>query len=289
MASLKQPLIAPAPLFLILLFILISGLSAYSNIPKESNPDITIANINVSVTREGISPEDAERLLIRPAEKKLAVLEGVKEVKAYAYEGSASIRVEFEAGFDSDKALADVRAKIDEIKPDWPEDTDEPQIVEEDFSLFPVLNVLLIGDIPQRSLITTARDLRDRIENLPQILQVELYGDMEDVVEITVDPLVLESYALSPADVMTAVRDNNLVVPAGELETGDGNYAVKVPGLVETLLDLRDVPAKVNESTVVTIKDVSEIRRTFKSRETHARVGGQPAIGLAISNAPEQT
>lgn len=268
---------------LTLLFILVAGLAAYAVIPKESSPDITIANINVNIPHEGISPQDAERLLIRPAEKELATLEGVKEVKAFAYEGSAALRVEFEAGYDSDKALTEVREKIDEVQPEWPEETEEPSIVEEDFSLIPILNVLLTGDLPERTLVNVSRDLKDKIEALPEVLEVSLYGDREDVLEIIVDPLVLESYNLSPVDVLETVRRNNVIISAGELETGLGNYSVKVPGLVETLMDLKNVPVKVNEDTVITISDVAEIRRGFKNRTTYARVGGLSAIGLGVS------
>lgn len=268
---------------LVLLFILAAGLAAYNNIPKESNPDITIPNINITVVHEGISPQDAERLLIRPAEKELTSLEGVKEVKSYANEGNATIRVEFEPGFDSDKALDEVRNKIDEVKPEWPEGTDEPSIVEEDFSLFPIINVLLVGDVPERTLVTVARDLRDKIENMPQVLQADVFGAREDVVEIIVDPLVLESYNLSPADVLETVRRNNVIIPAGQLETGQGDYSIKLPGLVETLMDLRNVPVKVNDKTVITISDVADIRRTYKSRANFARANGETAVGLGIS------
>jgi multidrug efflux pump len=268
---------------LVLLFILVAGMIAYGGIPKESNPDITIPNVNITVTHEGISPQDAERLLIRPAEKELTSLEGVKEVKSYANEGNATIRVEFEPGYDSDKALNETRNKIDEVKPEWPAGTDEPIIVQEDFSLFPIINVLLVGEVPERTLVTVARNLRDKIENMPQVLQAEVLGAREDVVEIIVDPLVLESYNLSPADVLETVRRNNVIIPAGQLETQQGDYSIKLPGLVETLMDLRNVPVKVDGKTVITISDVADIRRTYKSRINYARANGENAVGLGVS------
>ena len=268
---------------LALLFLIIAGIAAYQAIPKESNPDITIANISVTVNHVGISPQDAERLLIRPAEKKLITLEGVKEVKSYANEGSATMRVEFEPGFDSDEALRKVREKIDEVKPEWPEDSDEPIIAEEDFNLLPVINILLTGDAPERTMLTVARNLRDKLEGLPQVLQVSLSGNREDVLEIIVDPLVLESYGLSPADVLETVKRNNVIVAAGELDTGAGAYSIKVPGLIKTLEDLQNVPVKIKGDTVITFKDVATIRRTFKERTTHARVGGKVAIGIGVS------
>jgi len=131
-----------------LLLILIAGTVAYINIPKESDPDVNIPQIYVSLNHEGISPEDAERLLLRPMEQELRSIEGVKEMRSTAYEGGANIVLEFDAGFDADTALDDVREKVDIAKPDLPEDTDEPTVNEINISLFPVLVVTLSGEVP---------------------------------------------------------------------------------------------------------------------------------------------
>ena len=96
-----------------LVLILIAGTIAYVEIPKEADPDINIPIIYVKMSHEGISPEDAERLLIRPMELELRGIEGVKEMRAKGYEGGASVTLEFEAGFDADVAIDDVRAKVD--------------------------------------------------------------------------------------------------------------------------------------------------------------------------------
>src|SRR5690554_664297 len=98
---------------LLFLFLLLGGMAAYQAIPKESNPDVTIPMIYVSMTLEGISPEDAERLLVRPMEQELRSLEGIKEMRGTAAEGHASVMLEFDAGFNPDKALQDVREKVD--------------------------------------------------------------------------------------------------------------------------------------------------------------------------------
>ena len=125
-----------------LLLILISGASAYVQIAKEADPDINIPIIYVSMSHEGISPEDAERLLIRPMEQELRAIEGVKEMRASGYEGGANVTLEFEAGFDADVAMDDVRKKVDLTKPELPVETDEPEVHEVNFSLFPVVVVL---------------------------------------------------------------------------------------------------------------------------------------------------
>ena len=133
---------------LALTLILISGTIAYITIPKESDPDVNIPIIYVSMTHEGISPEDAEHLLVRPMEKELRSIEGVKEMRSTASEGHASVLLEFEAGFDADTALQDVREGMDIAKSELPDDTDEPVVNEVNVGLFPVLVVVLSGDVP---------------------------------------------------------------------------------------------------------------------------------------------
>src|ERR671917_2617482 len=118
-----------------LVFLLVAGFSAYLTIPKEAEPDVSIPIIYVNVTQRGISPEDAERLILRPLETQLKSVANIKEMRAAAYEGGGYVLLEFEAGFDGTKALADVRAKVDDAKRDLPRDADEPQVNEVNLSL----------------------------------------------------------------------------------------------------------------------------------------------------------
>lgn len=171
-----------------LMLILIAGVAAYIAIPKESDPDINIPILYVSMSHEGISPEDAARLLNRPMEQELQGIEGLKEMRSIAADGFGSVVLEFDAGFDVDKAMDDVREKVDLAKGELPEDTDDPLINEVNFSLFPVLVVTLSGDIPERALFRIARDLQDRIEGLPNVLGVDMAGDREELLEILIDP-----------------------------------------------------------------------------------------------------
>src|ERR671911_2895060 len=140
-----------------LLFVLAAGLVAYVTIPKEAEPDVKMPMIYVQLAQRGISPEDAERLLLRPVETQLKSIANVKEMRSTAFEGGGFVLLEFEAGFDSTAALADVRAKVDQAKHDLPRDMDEPQVLEVNLSLYPVLVVGLSGDVPERTLLHIAR------------------------------------------------------------------------------------------------------------------------------------
>ena len=97
-----------------LIFLLCAGLVAYVTIPKEAEPDVKIPIIYVQLSQRGISPEDSERLLLRPVETQLKSVGNVKEMRSTAFEGGGFVLLEFEAGFDSKAALADVRAKVDQ-------------------------------------------------------------------------------------------------------------------------------------------------------------------------------
>jgi len=268
---------------LLFLFIFVAGITAYQEIPKESDPDIAIPILYVSISHEGISPEDAERLLVRPVEKELRTIAGVKEMTAIAGEGHASVTLEFDAGFDSEEALRDVLQKVDIAKAELPDDSEEPSVHEINLSLFPILVITLAGDIPERTLLTVARQLKEAVESVPEVLKVEIAGDREEAVEIIIDPLYVESYNLNYEEVIQYFVRNNQLVAAGALDTGQGRFNIKVPGVFESLQDILTLPIKVDEKRVVTLQDVAEVRRTFKDPLTYARVNGKPALALEVS------
>ncbi|MEG3639671.1 efflux RND transporter permease subunit [Magnetococcus sp. PR-3] len=267
---------------LILLFIIIAGASAYMTIPKESDPDVKIPIIIVSVGYEGISPEDGERLLVKPLEKALRGLDGLKEMDAVAAVGNASVTLTFEAGFDAEKALRKVRQKVDDARPDMPSESDEPVVQEINVALFPVITVSLSGQVDVMTLRKTARNLKDRIEAVAGVLEVDIGGDREEMVEILVDPLLLETHGISFGEVVQLVSRNNTLVPAGAIDTGLGRMTIKAPGVVEGIADLLSMPVKVAGDTVITFDQLATVRRTLKDPEGFARMDGRPTLTLEV-------
>ena len=268
---------------LLLLFLLIGGIAAFVSIPKESDPDVSIPYIYVALTLEGISPEDAERLLVRPLEQELRSLSGVKEMSSTASEGRANVTLEFDAGFDAKQALADVREKVDTARSKLPAEVDEPEVQEINVSQFPVLTIGLSGPVSEQQLVYVARQLRDSIEGIGDVLEVKIGGDREDLLEILVDPQVLDSYGIDYAELFTLVSGNNRLVAAGSLDNGAGRMSIKVPGVIENIEDVMSLPIKVRGNSVVTFADVATIRRTFKDPVGFARLNGQPAVVLEVS------
>ncbi len=271
-------------ILLILTFLLFAGVEAYISIPKESTPDVKVPIIYTSVHKEGVSPADSEVQIVKPLEQKLRSIEGVKEMTSQAYENGGSVTLEFTAGFDSTRALADVREKVDQAKSDFPEDTDEPIVKEVNLSLFPVLVVILSGDTSFRALSKIANDLKDDIEqHVSSVLEVSIVGDREEAVEIIVDPSKLETYGLDFFETISLFQRNNSLIAAGTLDLNQGRFPVKIPGLFLDLVDILEAPVGSHEGAVVKFKDMAEIRRTFKDPAGFAREHGRAAIALEVS------
>ncbi len=270
----------------VLLLILIGGGYSYSNIAKESDPDIPIPIIYISVAHEGISPEDSEKLLIRPLEKELSSIDGVKEIKSKSYQGGGNIMLEFLAGFDSEEAMNDVREAVDKAKSELPDGTDEPMVKEVNISLFPILIVTFSGDVPERTLIKLSKNMRDRIETIPSVLEARIAGDREELVEIILEPEMLEAYKLKGVEILNFFNLSNRLVAAGNVDTGEGRFAIEVPGLFDNVQEILEMPLVVRGDSVIKVKDIASIKRTYKDRETYARSDGKKAIALEIVKKP---
>ncbi|MEJ6502383.1 MAG: efflux RND transporter permease subunit [Rhodobacterales bacterium] len=267
----------------ILAFLMVAGTLAYLSIPKEAEPDVKIPIIYVSLGYQGISPEDSERLLLRPMETRLKTITGIKQMTATAYQGGGNVLLEFQAGANLDKALTDVRNKVSDAKRDLPQGADEPSVNEVNISEFPVLVVTLSGELPERVLTRAARELRDRIEEVPGVLDAALQGVREDLVEVVIDPAKLSSYHLRPDILIAGVNANNQLVAAGALEGASGRYAIKVPSLIETLEDVANLPIVSDGTAVVRARDLATIRSARKDPETITRLNGKPAVAIEVS------
>lgn len=267
---------------LLLVFLLVAGIVTYLQIPKEADPDVDIPVLHVNVTLDGISPEDSDRMLVRPLEKALEGIDGVRKVQSVAYEGGAEVTLEFGAGFDSDTATNDVRETVAGVRNELPDDAEEPEVVEIKLSQFPQLVIGLAGAVPERALYALSEELKEALEAVPGVLSVAVNGKREEMVEILVDPLTLESYNIGQADLVNAVARNNELVAAGILDNGVGRFALKVPGVIESAEELLALPIKALQGQVVRMQDIAEVRRVYKDADSIARIGGHRSVTLEV-------
>ena len=279
-----EKLLSQRKLILTFLFFFITfGMYKYISLPKESDPDISLPVIYISLSNEGISPKDSERLLIKPFERELKNIEGVKKISSTAYLGGGNIVLEFDAGFNSDKALSDTRVKIDLTKNKLPDETEEPKATEVNLSRFPVLAVAISGNLEDRVIQKYSKYLKRKIESFSEVLEVTTLGESEREVKIIVNPDIVRNYGLTNKDVLASIAKSNLMIPAGTLSNEKGSFNLKIPSLIENREDLLNIPIKSTTDAVVTLKDVAEIRDSFKDKLGFARNNGQNAIILEIS------
>ncbi len=261
---------------------LLAGVLSYINLPKEADPDIPVPFIYVGVPLEGASPEDTERLVVRPLETELRALTGVKELNCTSLVGLGYCVIEFEVNFDQDQAMIDVRDKVDNAKRRFPAEVTEWDVREFNQSLQPVLAITLYGTAPERTLYALAKDLERELEAQTNILSANLSGAREEVLEIDINPSRLEGYAITYDEILAAVSGNNTLVTAGNLDSGSGRFQVKVPGLIANAADLLNLPVRSAGDKVVRLRDVASVRRTFKNADSYARYNGKPAIALQV-------
>jgi multidrug efflux pump len=262
------------------------GLLAYLTLPRESEPNIDIPFVEIFVPYPGVSPEDAERLLVRPMEVELQSIEGLKEMNAIATQNAAIMVLEFPVNFNKDRVLNEVRAKVDMAKGRFPPDAEEPVVRENNTTQDPVLGVVVGGPAPERTLYSVARRLQDRIESVPGVLRAEINGGREEMLEVTIDPLKMEAYRISPAEISGVIRANNQLVAAGNLENRNGRFAVKIPGVIEGPAEVLALPIKTNGDRVVTLGDVAEVRRTYKEAGSMTRIDGDRAMVVEVVKRP---
>ncbi|MEM7669718.1 MAG: efflux RND transporter permease subunit, partial [Pseudomonadota bacterium] len=270
---------------MVLAFILLSlvvGGFAYATLPKEGEPDIEIPALVISLPFQGISAEDSETLLVKPMETELSDLDGLKKISGTAFEGYANIILEFEFGWDKTKIIADVRDRMNKAETKFPAGGDAYTIAEINFSEFPIIIVSLAGDVPERTLLKAAQDLQDRLEGLEPVLEAALAGHRDEMLEVVIDPLRLEAYNVTAAELIGVVQNNNQLIAAGSVETPTGANSVKIPSSFDDPQDVYALPVKVNGDRVVTLGDLADIRLTFEDREGTARFNAEPTVALQV-------
>ena len=266
-----------------MLLILVAGAMSRVSMPVEMTPNVTLPVVMVMVRHDGISPEDGARLLVRPIEKELKTLDGIDEIKATARESMVIVTAEFESSENIKNAVADVREAVDRAKAEFPLDTKEPIVNELSPSPEPTIIITFSGEnVTERELYSATKYYQRQLEMLPNVLTAGISGHRDEVVDVVIDPSRLEQYGLRIDEIIQAVRVNNLLIPAGEMDAAQGRFGIKVPALIETAADIRTLPIRNNSDGTITLGDVADVRRTFKDPNGYSILNGKKTIALDV-------
>ena len=266
------------------LIITVLGLGAYRTMPKESFPEIVIPTVYVGTPYPGNSPVDMENLITRPIEKELKSLNNVKDISSTSVQDFSSIVVEFNPGIEISKAIQDVKDAVDKAKSELPTDLDqEPSVLEVNTSDFPIMNVNLSGPYSEQELKKYGEFLEDAIEKLPEISKADLAGTVEREIQINVDPYKMESVGVSFGDISQAIQTENLTISGGNIRSGEFQRTLRVNGEFTNPSDLLDIIVKTDQSKIVYLKDVAEVKDTFKERTSYARSKNLPVVTINVT------
>lgn len=269
-------------IFVLLVIVVIAGFVSYVGLPVESFPQIKQPFVIVSAPYVGVSPSDMETLVANPIEKKLKEISKIKNLTSSSTEGFTNVFAEFEPDIDIDEAVRKVREKVDQAKPDLPSDLDDPIIQEINFENIPIMRVSIVGNQSLVTLKDIAEELQDKIEQVPGVLDVKISGGLEREVKVNVNPSRLQYYNIGLKDVIDAIRDENLTIPGGSVESANLKWTVRVPGEFGSVEEMKNIVVKTINSSPIYLQDLADIEFGFKEPESYARLDGESSVTLSI-------
>lgn len=268
----------------LLVLIIVAGVYSYATLPREAQPDITIPFVFVNTTYEGVAPEDMEKLITIPLERKLKGLADVEEIRSTSAEGISTVAIKFMPKVNIDDAVQKVRDKVDQAKPDLPSELpDDPEIIEASFSDWPIIQVVLSGPFSLRRLKNFAEDFEDRYESIPGVLDAKIVGGLEREIHVEFDLDRVRAYNVPFSTLLRAVRQGNVNLPSGSMDIGQGKYLVRVPEDYKNPAEIFSIVAFVRNGKPVYLRDVAVIRDSFKDPVTKSRINGRKSVTILIT------
>ena len=275
----KKPVFA----WMIMAATIIFGLVAAQRIGISQFPDVDFPTINISVSWEGANPEAVESDVVEFIEEAVTQVEGVKSITSSARQGSANITVELDLSRNVDLALQDVQTKVSQAQRRLPLDIDPPVVSKSNPEDQPIMWLGVSGPFSQQVVSDFARyRVKERLQTVPGVGEVQLGGLLERNVRIWVDAQKLDAHALTVTDVIAALQREHVELPAGRIETQGREVNVRFMGEALDLETLSNVAVREENGRTVYLHDVAIVEDGFEDERRLARVNGEPAQALGI-------
>ena len=269
---------------LLMILIIIFGVFAWIELPRDLAPEITIYSARIVTFYPGASPEEVEKLITAPIERSIEGVDQIDLVISTSSEGRSEITVQFEDMSDRefDKRLQDLQTAVDRVQ-DLPEQlSNDPEVIEVEISSrIPLITIAIAGQTDESSMKKIAENLKDAILLIPDIADVRLVGIRDRQIWVEVDPDRLKAHNLPIDQIVAALRGRNLNLPAGTLEVGSSEFLVRTMGEFESLSDIRNTIVKVKPAgTPLRISDVANISDRYEKPSTLSNLKGFRSISL---------
>lgn len=266
--------------YLLVVAAIIFGLLAIVEIPKESSPEVRVPVGIVTTVFPGGSALDVERLITNEIEDRLSgSLTDLRKITSVSSESVSSIVVEFAADADLDSSIRELKDEVDKVKPDLPDDAEDPAVSDINFVDQPILTLAIAGDIPEVELQRIARDVKDEIVALSGVSRVAIGGEREREVRIIARKSALETFDITLSDIARAVQSNNTALPAGNLEIDGVVYTVQFEGDINDPDQVGGIAVAERNGTPIFLSDIADVSVGLSEAATISRisVGGAPS------------
>lgn len=270
------------------LFIIL-GIYAYIVMERQENPEVTSPVASVTCIYPGASPEDIEKLIVKPIEDKIDTISGIKRLDSYSVDSAGVIQITLKDMSDSEinKKWDKLREKIDEIKPELPSDAQAP-VIKTDFSSSYGLVLGLSGaDNTNQEMADVARQIKNILSRDSDIKTVDIMGDEKQQIEIHLNMSKLQQYGISPATVATQLGARNINIPGGNLELTGTKIPVQVSGEYQSMEEIKNtiVSVSTDSGTPVYLKNVAEVLQTPVKPEKQVSVNGSQGVLIGVKYA----
>lgn len=270
-------------IYVLTIIITLMGILSYISIPKEQFPEIVIPTIIVSTPYPGTSPEDMENLVTRPIEKEAKSIADVKKITSRSIQDFSSIVVEFNPGIEVSEAKQRVRDAVDKAKPNLPSDLPkEPDIMQVDLSEIPIMFINISGDYDLQRLKKFADDTKDRIETLKEITRVDIVGALDREIKVDADMYKMQAANITFSDVERAIASENVTISAGTITTYGSKRTIRITGQFKSPEEIKNIMVKSGSGAIVYIKDIADVKDSFKDQESFSRFNGKNVITLNV-------
>ncbi|MBA3648929.1 MAG: efflux RND transporter permease subunit [Chitinophagales bacterium] len=272
-------------IFIFTVIVMILGIATYNSLPKEQFPDIVIPTIFVSTYYPGTSPTDMENLVTRHIEKEIKSISGIKKITSNSVQDFATIVVEFNTGVVVADAKQKVKDAVDKSKRNLPTDLStygDPQVIDINFSEFPMENINLSGDIELSKLKKYSDDLKDRIEELPAVTRVDIVGAPEREIQVDLDMYKMEIAQVTTRDVEDAIAYENVIVSGGQIPMSGMKRSLKVDGEFTDMDQIRNLIIQTGSGDPIYLRDIATVTDGYKEKESYARLDEKNVITLNV-------
>ncbi|ADU29551.1 efflux RND transporter permease subunit [Evansella cellulosilytica] len=284
MKLIKQSVMRPVGVIIAALVMIILGSVSLSGLKVDLMPELDLPIVAVSTPYQGAAPQEVENLVTRPLEGVLSSTEGVSTIQSISTQNQSLILLMFDFNTDLDSVMLDLRDRIDMVNQSLPDGASSPTPMRFDPNQMPIMQIGISADMNLTRLTSIAEDsIIPQIERIPGVASVNLTGGQEREIIVEPDLALLQRYGLTISQLSQIIGGENISAPAGEIERGGQEMALRIVGEFRTVDELENINVPLRTGEIIKLSDVAEVRDTFKENTSYAYVNGEPTLSMDIT------